>query len=158
MPDRRTPFVSGNERDTLLAFLDYLRESLIIKVSGLDEDSARRSTVPSGTSLIGLIKHLTSVEVGWFQFTFAGTDSGVPSEEVLPTDTVSGAVAAYFAAAQVSNRITLQSDLDQLCARAPTTPEPLSLRWVLVHMVEETARHAGHADILREQIDGQVGR
>jgi uncharacterized damage-inducible protein DinB len=149
----------GGERDTLLEFLDYLRESLIIKVTGLDEESARRSTVPSGTSLLGLIKHLTSVEVGWFQFTFAGMDVTLPANEVIPTDTVSEVVASYRAAAQANNRIVLgEHDLDQLCARAPTTPEPLSLRWVLVHMVEETARHAGHADILREQMDGQVGR
>jgi uncharacterized damage-inducible protein DinB len=146
------------ERDTLLEFLDYLRESLIVKVTGLDEEAAGRSTVPSGTSVLGLIKHLTSVEVGWFQFTFAGTDVTVPAEEILPTDSVSEVVANYQSTAQVSNRIVLACDLDQLCARAPTTPQPLSLRWVLVHMVEETARHAGHADILREQIDGQVGR
>jgi hypothetical protein len=82
----------------------------------------------------------------------------VPSEELLPTETVSEVVAAYEAVVQVSNRIVHASDLEQQCARAPTTDEPLSLRWVLVHMVEETARHAGHADILREQIDGQTGR
>jgi Protein of unknown function (DUF664) len=64
MADRRTPFTVSDERDTLMAFLDYLRESVILKVNGLDEASARRSTVPSGTSLLGLIKHLTSVEVG----------------------------------------------------------------------------------------------
>ena len=136
-----------------------LREALIVKIAGLDEESARRSTVPSGTSLFGLIKHLTSVEVGWFQFAFAGTDVTVPAQDIFPTDTVSGVVANYRAATQANNQIVLdESDLDRLCARSPTTPEPLSLRWVLVHMVEETARHAGHADILREQIDGQVGR
>jgi uncharacterized damage-inducible protein DinB len=146
------------ERDTLLEFLDYLRESLIIKVGDLDEESTRRSSVPSGTSVLWLIKHLTSVEVGWIQFTFAGSDATVPADEILPTDTVSDVIAAYRAAAQANNRIVLACDLHQRGARAPTTPEPLSLRWVLVHMVEETARHAGHADILREQIDGQVGR
>jgi uncharacterized damage-inducible protein DinB len=159
MPDRRTPFGVLDERDTLLEFLDYLRESLIIKVTGLDEESARRSTVPSGTSLLGLIKHLTSVEVGWFQFTFVGMDVTVPSQEIVRTDTASEVVASYRAVIRDNNRIVRdESDLDRLCARAPTTPEPLSLRWVLVHMVEETARHAGHADIIREQIDGQVGR
>ncbi len=143
----------------MLAFLDYLRESLILKVVDLDEDSARRSTVPTGTCLLGLIKHLTRVEVIWFQFAFAGDDVVIPSEKIEPTDSVASAVIAYRAAIGVSNRIVSESDdLDQLCKRAPTTPEPQSLRWLLVHMVEETARHAGHADILREQIDGQVGR
>jgi len=159
MPDRRTPFAVLGERDTLLEFLDYLRESLIIKVSGLDEESCRRSTVPSGTSLLGLIKHLASVEVGWFQVAFAGTDVTVPEEKLTSTDTVSEVVASYRAATQANNRIVRdEADLDRLCVRTLTTPEPLSLRWVLVHMVEETARHAGHADIIREQIDGQTGR
>jgi hypothetical protein len=72
---------------------------------------------------------------------------------------VASAVAAYRAATSINNEIVGEcGDLDQLCARALTTPEPLSLRWLLVHMVEETARHAGHADILREQIDGLTGR
>ncbi len=159
MPDRRTPFLLAGEKETLLAFLDYLRESLILKVVDLDEDSARRSTVPTGTCLLGLIKHLTGVEVAWFQFTFPGNDVVIPSEKIEPTDSVDSAVIAYRAAIRVSNRIVSESDdLDQLGERAPTTPEPQSLRWLLVHMVEETARHTGHADILREQIDGQVGR
>ena len=159
MPDRRTPLAIMGERETLIEFLDYLRESLIVKITGLDEESARRSNVPSGTSVLGLIKHLTCVEVAWFQFAFAGTDALIPTEEILPTDTVADVVAAYRAAAQTNNRIVYEcDDLDQLCARALTTPEPLSLRWLLVHMVEETALHAGHADILREQIDGQTGR
>ncbi len=69
------------------------------------------------------------------------------------------AVTAYRRAIQTSNDIVGHcDDLDSLCAKAPVTPEPMSLRWVLVHMVEETARHAGHSDILREQIDGQTGR
>jgi hypothetical protein len=68
-------------------------------------------------------------------------------------------VDSYRAAAVVNNGIVEEcNDLDRLCKRALTTPEPLSLRWLLVHMVEETARHAGHADILREQIDGRTGR
>jgi uncharacterized damage-inducible protein DinB len=159
MPDRRTPLCLTGEKETLQEFLDYLRDSLILKVLDLDEESARRSTVPTGTSLLGLIKHLTGVEVAWFQFAFAGHDAVIPAEEIGPADTVASAVTAYRAATRVSNQIVNQSnDLDQLCGRALTTPEPLSLRWLLVHMVEETARHAGHADILREEIDGQTGR
>ncbi len=143
----------------MLDFLDYLRESVILKVDGLDEEAVRRSSVPTGTSLLGLIKHLTSVEALWFQFAFAGRDIIVPGDEVDPSDTVTTAVAAYRGAIGTSSDIVDQcDDLDRLCARALTTPEPLSLRWLLVHMLEETARHAGHADILREQIDGQTGR
>ena len=159
MPDRRTPFRLASEKETLQEFLDYLRESVVVKVQGLDEASARCSSVPSGTSLLGLIKHLTRVELLWFQFALAGRDPLIPNEDIGPDDTVESAVAAYQAATNASNEILEQcDDLDQLCARALTIPEPLSLRWLLVHMVEETARHAGHADILREQIDGQTGR
>ncbi|MGP0107671.1 MAG: DinB family protein [Acidimicrobiales bacterium] len=159
MPDRRTPLNLTSEKQTLQEFLDYLRESVILKAADLDEESARRSTVPTGTSLLGLIKHLAMVEVVWFQFAFAGHDVVIPTEEIRPTDSVASGVAAYRAATQMSNQIVGEcDDLDQLCARPLTTPEPLSLRWLLVHMVEETARHAGHADILREQIDGQTGR
>jgi uncharacterized damage-inducible protein DinB len=159
MPDRRTPFNLTGEKETLLEFLDYLRESVILKVDDLDEESARTSTVPSGTSLLGLVKHLTVVELTWFQLALAGLDPPFPPEAIESTDTVPFVVDAYRATIAASNAIVdAYNDLDQLCARALTTPEPLSLRWLLVHMMEETARHAGHADILREQIDGQTGR
>ena len=143
----------------MLEFLDYLRESVILKVEDLDEESARRSTVPTGTCLIGLVRHLTGVEVAWFQLALAGLDPVIPPDDVSPIDTVASTVASYRGATAVSNAIVHDCDsLEQLCARAITTPTPLSLRWLLVHMVEETARHAGHADILREQIDGRTGR
>jgi hypothetical protein len=109
MPDRRTPFLVADEKETLRAFLDYLRESLIWKVADLDEESARRSTVPTGTSLLGLIKHLTGVEVGWFQFAFAGQEVVITSEEIEPTDTVASAVTAYQAATRLSNQIVNES-------------------------------------------------
>ncbi len=159
MPDRRTPLNLTGEKETLLEFLDYLRESVILKVEDVDEESARRSAVPSGTSLVGLVKHLTVVEIAWFQLAFAGLDSPLPAEAIEPTDTASSVVNSYRDTIVASNGIVNDcNNLDQLCVRALTTPEPLSLRWLLVHMVEETARHAGHADILREQIDGQTGR
>ncbi len=159
MTDRRTPFDLTGEKGTLLAFLDYLRESIILKVEDLDEEAARTSTVPSGTSLLGLVKHLTVVELTWFQVTLAGLDSPFPDENVEPTDTVASVVDAYRATIVANNTIVdAYNDLDGLCARAFRRREPLSLRWLLVHMVEETARHAGHADILREQIDGRTGR
>lgn len=157
--DRRTPFVVASERETLVAFLDYLRESVVVKASGLSEADARRPLVPSGTSLLGLVKHLTMAEVAWFPFAFAGLDVRVPSGALASSDTLEGVLAGYGAAcAQSNSLIAGAEDLDVLCRRAATAPEPMSLRWVLVHMIEETGRHAGHADILREQLDGTVGR
>ena len=159
MADRRTPLRLNGEKETLLDFLDYFRGLVILKVDGLDEEAVRRSSVPTRTSLLGLIKHLTSVEAGWFHFAFAGQVDTVPGDEIDPSDTATTASSPTSDAIRTSNDIVRRcNDLDRLCARAVTTPEPLSLRWLLVHMVEKTARHAGHADILREQIDGQTGR
>ena len=84
VPDRHTPFRLTGEKETLLDFLDYLRESVILKVDGLDEESARRSSVPTGTSLLGLVKHLTSVETAWFQYAFAGEDITIPGDNIDP--------------------------------------------------------------------------
>jgi hypothetical protein len=115
--------------------------------------------VPSGTSLLGLVKHLTFVETAWFQWSFAGLDVQLPSGDLQPGDTAESVLAAYRGAVTRNNEILDGCrDLDRRCARKATAAEPMSLRWVLVHMVEETARHAGHADIIREQIDGSIGR
>ncbi|HEV7888887.1 MAG TPA: DinB family protein [Acidimicrobiales bacterium] len=159
MADRRTPFANTGEKATLLAFLDYLRESVVLKVDGLDETQARWSPVPSGTSLLGLLKHLTMVEVAWFHWAFAGLDVPVPDGAVAEADALGPAAAAYRAAWARSNELLAEADdLDRLCARPGPAPQPMSLRWVLAHMVEETGRHAGHADIVRELLDGTVGR
>ena len=159
MPDRRTPFANSSERDTLVAFLDYVRDAVVIKLDGLAEDDARRALVPSGTNLLGLVKHLTMVEVSWFQWSFAADDVRIPTDRLDEADTVASVIAAYRAACTRNNEVVAaEPDLSKLCARKPPTTEPMSLRWVLVHMVEETARHAGHADILREQVDGETGR
>lgn len=159
MKDRRTPFVNTGERETLVAFLDYLREAVLVKASGLDDDALRRSLVPSGTCVLGLVKHLTMVEIVWFQWSFAGLDVSIPAQELEPGDTTESVVAGYREAIERNNAIVAaHPDLGELCVRKATAPEPMSLRWVLVHMVEETGRHAGHADILREQLDGQIGR
>jgi Protein of unknown function (DUF664) len=159
MPDRRTPFVNLGERDTLVAFLDYLRDGMVAKVTGLSEEDARRALVPSGTTVLGLVKHVTRVEVLWFQWSFAGLAVHIPSDRLTDDDRIDTAVAAYRAVCARSNEIVgAVSDPAAMCARGPGDIDPLPLRWVLVHLVEETARHAGHADILREQLDGETGR
>ena len=157
MPDLKPPKFSGPETGTLVTFFDYLRDSLIRKAEGVSEEEARWSPVASGTSLVSLVQHLTAAEVNWFQIRFAGSgspDPGVPLDFELP---VSRHVAQYRRAIARDNEIVSSSaSLDEPCA----DPEyaGLNLRWVLVHMIEETARHAGHADIIREQIDGSTGR
>jgi hypothetical protein len=159
MPDRRTPFTNAGEKQTLLEFLEYLRESVILKLEGVTDDDARRPGVPSGTSLMGLVKHLTTVEIAWFQHGFAGLDVEIPDDRVSDMDTSRTVAAAYREAIAASNEIVVGcADLDERSKREFVAPHAMSMRWLLVHMVEETGRHAGHADILREQTDGVVGR
>jgi gluconate kinase len=99
------------------------------------------------------------VEIAWFQFSFAGHDVRVPTSELSDADRVQPIVESYRQEVKRSNEIVAAcSDLSQLSRRAIRTSDPMPLRWVLVHMIEETGRHAGHADILREQIDGVTGR
>jgi hypothetical protein len=159
MPDRRTPFVNTGERETLVAFLDYLRDAIVVKTEGLSDADVRRALVPSGTSILGLVKHLTMVEVSWFQWSYVGLDVRVPSDRLHDEDRVDTVIADYRRACADNNDIVAaEPDLEKLCARKPPTTDPMSLRWILVHMIEETGRHAGHADILREQLDGETGR
>lgn len=160
--DTRPPGVDSDEKSTLLAFLDYLREAVVAKAQGLDSDGGRRPGVPSGTSLLGLIKHLTAAEVYWFSWAYDGADVAVPSfrMELVEADGEETVVGAYRDAIKRSNEIIEGcGDLGQPCTRVTGKDSAArSMRWVLVHMIEETARHAGHADILREQADGSIGR
>ncbi|MFI1157867.1 DinB family protein [Streptomyces sioyaensis] len=160
--DTGPPGIDDEERPTLLAFLNYLREAVIAKAQGLADQQARTPGVPSGTSLLGLVKHLTAAEHHWFVRSFEGADTA-PLDlgmELTDEDAAEDLITAYREAVARSNAIVEAcDDLSRPCARAAgTAAEVRSLRWVLVHMIEETARHAGHADILREQADGAVGR
>lgn len=160
--DQGPPLVNVDEKTTLVLFLGYLRDRMAAKLTGLPEGRATAPGVPSGTSLAGLVKHLTGVELNWFLWAYEGAD--VPQwDHNAPTttdDTAEALVAAYRAAITRADAVVAAcDDLDRPGVRSlrDTGPAP-SMRWILVHMIEETARHAGHADILRERIDGEVGR
>jgi Protein of unknown function (DUF664) len=153
VPDNKPPRLACGEADTLHALLQYQRDSLVRKVSGLDDSAAAASPVDSGTSLLWLITHLARAEITWVLVRLAGQDVVIPEDP----KTLDEAVAFYQSTwARVDAIAFGAASLDQLC-RSDIDP-PVSLRWVLMHLLEETARHAGHADILRELIDGQVGR
>lgn len=159
--DLRPPSLNADEPTTLLAFLRYLRDAVVAKAAGVPDEAARAPGVPSGTSLLGLVKHLTHTELNWFVWAYEGAD--VPrlddGEPPLPGETAADIIAGYRAAAARSDAIAAACpDLDRPGARSLRETPPPSMRWLLVHMIEETARHAGHADILRERIDGSVGR
>jgi uncharacterized damage-inducible protein DinB len=158
MSDIKPPRLAGGEAETLHALLQYQRDSLVRKVAGLDEASVRWSPVGTGTSLLWLIKHMTRAEITWVLRRFAGQDVALPGDQPGPGDTLDAVTAAYRVAWQQVDRVAFAgADLDELC-RLPDADPPVSLRWVLMHLLEETARHAGHADILRELIDGRTGR
>jgi Protein of unknown function (DUF664) len=146
------------ELTALLSTLEGLREGVLRKLVGLSEDDARRSTVPSGTNVAGLVQHLTFVESRWFEEVAAGRkrSRGIRSMQVDPSVTLRALRAEYRAACEESNAIiTSIGDPDPPIM---FNKKRLELRSVMLISINETARHAGHADIIREQIDGQTGR
>lgn len=158
---RPVPRINTTELETALAFLDFQRESMLMKCEGLDEEQLRWSPVPTGTNLLGLVQHMTVGERWWFAHHVAGEldDEEWDFTMVVPPDVAAEQVLdGYRGAVARSNEIARQvSDPDTLTAR-PVHEQPLPLRWVLTHCLAEIARHVGHADILREQIDGTTGR
>ncbi|MFI6693951.1 DinB family protein [Streptomyces sp. NPDC050433] len=157
MTDTRPPRVDADEKTTLLGFLNYLRDAVGDKATGAPEPEGRTSGVPSGTSVLGLVKHLTAVE----RFHFLGENPAdwAATMRPAPEETAEQLLAGYREAVEQANRVI--GGCTDLSLPIPHPPRPASvptMRWVLVHMIEETGRHAGHADILREQIDGAVGR
>lgn len=171
MGDRESlqPATTGvDERETLKAWLDYHRATLAWKCEGLSDDQLRRRSVPPSTlTLLGLIRHMAEVERSWFRRRFVGEDApphfytganrdgdfddldSVPTEE---------AFAIWRAECDRAREIEAMADsLDQLSVGQEKERGRFSLRWILTHMIEEYARHNGHADLLREAIDGSTG-
>jgi hypothetical protein len=147
-----------SELEALMTTLESLRSGVLDKVASLSESDARRSTVPSGTNLAGLVQHLTFVEAKWFEQNVAGRkpSRGQRSMDVAPATTLSQLRAAYREACSTSNEIV--SEVGDLRARLASGPKQGDLRQAILAVITETARHAGHADIIREQIDGKTGR
>ena len=141
----------------LLDTLEGLRRSVVRKTAGLGDAEARRSPVPSGTSLAGLLQHLAFVESKWFVGIVAGEPTtGTRSMDVDATTSLRTLRAAYRGACAVSNSIIgAIGDAEAPVAHAGPVH---NLRGVLLAVIDETARHAGHADIIREQLDGTTGR
>jgi hypothetical protein len=149
----------AGEREVLGEFLDFQRGLLVRKVSGLREEEARRRLVPSETTLAGLPWHLAAVEDNWFGRVLAREAPPREGEDdtwAVPADVpVAELVAAYERACARSREIAAAYALDDVGAHPQLGA--VSLRWIYVHMISETGRHVGHADILREQTDGATG-
>jgi hypothetical protein len=162
---RVDPPFTADEIDALAGWLDYHRATILQKLDGLDDEQLRRTIVPSGLCLLGLVKHLTAVEHGWFVVSFA--QSGEPylfdspddpdlEFHLMPDETTAGIVDGYLRMCERSREIYARAP--SLDATYPNKRRgQLDLRWLMLHMIEETARHNGHADIMRELIDGATG-
>ncbi|QMU79762.1 DinB family protein [Streptacidiphilus sp. PB12-B1b] len=161
---RNEPPLQADERATLTAFLQYHRETLEWKCTGLTPAQLReRAVPPSSLSLLGLVRHLAEVERSWFQMVLLGeqverhwprgdTDGGVFDVESADPDQ---AFTLWQAACARSRAIV--DAAESLDATGSHGEEVFSLRWILTHMIEEYARHNGHADLLRERLDGATG-
>lgn len=159
---KTVPF-TGAEKESLHVSLDRHRDVVEWKLAGLTEDQARKPMTPSGTSLLGLVKHLASVEYGWFCSPFGAESDEVPFNEddpeadmrAEPHESVADILAYYGRARAAADAVINRTDLAEV--GTAWDGRRVSMRWVLIHMIEETARHAGHLDILRELTDGQTG-
>jgi hypothetical protein len=155
---RSEQMLIGTEREQLEAFLDDNRSELAETLTGLTEEQARRRLVPSLTTPLGLVRHAAFVERVWFQVSLLGRsrhELGIPEDNddsfrLTAADSVASVINDFHAACAESRAAAAGYGLDDLVMH--NRRGPLTLRWVYTHMIEELARHAGHADILREQI------
>ncbi|MER6310249.1 DinB family protein [Streptomyces sp. NPDC001657] len=164
---RRPTPATGGERETLSAVLDWHRTTVALKCAGLSpEQLSRQAVPPSGLSLHGLVRHLAGCERWWFRIQFAGEEVPLlyysdddPDQDFTALDgDVDEAFAVWRAECERSRQIvTSATSLEETGIRK-RTGEPVSLRSILVDMIAEYARHNGHADLLRERLDGTTGR
>jgi uncharacterized damage-inducible protein DinB len=158
----RVPF-TGGEKESMRVALDRHRDAVLWKLEGLGDDDLRRPMTQSGTNLLGLVKHLAAVEYGWFCDTFGRPTEPLPFDEddpdadlrIRPDETTEDVLAFYARARAAADEVIAEVGIEE--NGTAWFGDPVSMRWVLIHMVEETARHAGHVDILRELIDGMAG-
>jgi len=153
------------ERELLSGALDWYRAVVVRKVDDLSFEQATRVLTPSGLSPLSIVQHLAWVECVWFRWRFAaedvsiftgGSDNSV-TFELRPGDVVESVVASYRDEAEHARRIVAGASLDDVSVRESPLYGRVTLRWILVHLLEETARHAGHLDLMRERLDGRTG-
>ena len=162
MAERAAPTTVDDVDATLLEFLDLYRSVAVRKVEGLTTEQATAVATPTGMTLLGLVKHLAWDERIWFGYHFLGEPvepmEADPSFHVEPTDTIDSVLAAFEADAARSRQIVAAApSWDVEVAIAHDSFGVVDLRWIIVHMIEEIARHTGHMDLLREQTDGRTG-
>jgi hypothetical protein len=171
MADPTTPLgdiaTVNAERPMLAEFLDYFRTVFLRKVEGITEADARLTVPPSDLDLLGMTRHLADVERWWFRcvFTAEVDDGNYDSDDDPdldwhhgPGDTLADALVVWHREVERARVIVAEAtDLDAIGALTTTRRGEITLRWIMIHMVEEYARHCGHADFLRQAIDGATG-
>ncbi|MCX4986943.1 DinB family protein [Streptomyces sp. NBC_00572] len=164
---RVDPSTTSGEREALEQWLDFHRATLAMKCEGLDDAQLRTpSAPPSDLTLLGLVRHMAEVENGWFRNVLAGEKAGwvYSTEEdldrdlhITDEDTYEEAYATWQAQIAHARVLAAGHGLDDLATGRHRSGEPFNLRWIYLHMIEEYARHNGHADLIRERIDGATG-
>ena len=165
-PDRFEEHIRGNEREQLDAWLDFYRSTLLVKCDGLNAEHLKERPLPtSRLSLLGLVQHMTFVELYWFSVLFKGEEIESYLDASDDPDAYFNDLESHspeeifdrFATATATSRVIgRSSDLDAVAKNLRHGHE-VDLRWIYLHMIEEYARHCGHADILREILDGTTG-
>ena len=168
-PQRVDPPVVADERTMLEAWLEFHRATLILKCAGVTDAQLREPAVPpSSLTLLGLLRHMTEVERGWFSRSLAGEETpplyytdNRPDDDFddIATQDPIDAYALWVAECERSRQHAAQASLDDIGKGRRRRPgdQQVSLRWIMTHMIEEYARHNGHADLLRQRIDGATG-
>ena len=161
---RTEPPLTGDEREMLIGYLNWQRDTLLCKLDGLSDEQVKQRLAPSTMTLLGMVKHLTDVEHSWMHEQFLGEDPLPLGEEgaarfwrIEPDDTTAGIIAAYREACADVDTIIQAHDLTTPAKATSSGGREVWLRWMVLHLIEETARHLGHADLIREAIDGQTG-
>jgi uncharacterized damage-inducible protein DinB len=167
---RKDPDPAALERDAIAQYLDYQRETILLKAEGLDKQQLAHTIPTSSLTLAGILHHLALVEESWLEERFLGVSlrepwdtvdwDADPDWEFRTATTLDGddIRQRYRDACERSRAVVAKAaNLDQQSAVPLRNGKPFTLRWVLLHLIEETARHAGHADLLREAIDGVTG-
>ncbi|MGW3208777.1 DinB family protein [Streptomyces sp. NPDC001135] len=167
--ERREPALNAGEREMLEGWLDYHRRTLAWKCEGLSDEQLRTASVPPSTlSLMGLVRHMAEVERSWFRKVLVGDDPGpiyCTGEDdrdgefrLTEADTWQEAYTTWQDEIEIARSNAAGFDLDDLSkGQSWSSDEPFTLRWIYTHMIEEYARHNGHADLVRERIDGATG-
>jgi uncharacterized damage-inducible protein DinB len=167
-PPPEPPATLTDPGELLAGYLDYYRDAVLRKLHGLPEEELRRSRLPSGWTPLALLKHLAGVERRWFRWGFAGEQVDEPWVEdgpdgrwqVADGETSDDVRALFLAECARSREIVAAARLDQVArtgGRFQPPEQPPTLIWILFHVLQEYARHAGHLDVVRELADGTVG-